>query len=169
MTQVNAKDTKLIFRQPTAKDGGQVWQLVKKTGVLDLNTSYCYIMLCDYFNDTCAVAEEDGQIVGYVSAFRSPKEPRVLFIWQVAVAESQRGKGVATSLILHLLKRTSCLEVDTIELTISPSNTASQALFHKIAKTLNCDIQVQCGYPNKWFPEGAHEREELYRIGPFLR
>ncbi len=159
-------DSTLTYRKPTAQDGQQVWQLVKDTGVLDLNSSYAYIMFCDYFADTCTVAEEAGKIVGFVSAFRSPKNPSALFVWQVAVDASQRGKGVATSLIQDVLKRESCQDVSALELTISPSNEASQSLFKRIARELNCEIKVSEGYPAAWFPGGAHEDEDVYQIGP---
>lgn len=159
-------DGKLTFRKPTGQDGKGVWQLVKDTGVLDLNSSYAYIMFCDYFADTCTVAEEQGRIVGFVSAFRHPAKADTLFVWQVAVDASQRGKGVATSLIQDILKRENCRDVRQIELTISPSNSASQALFKRIARELNSEINVSKGYPATWFPGGAHEDEDVYRIGP---
>jgi L-2,4-diaminobutyric acid acetyltransferase len=163
---VKTVDSTLTYRKPTAEDGQQVWQLVKDTGVLDLNSSYAYIMFCDYFAETCTVAVEEGKIVGFVSAFMKPADPSVLFVWQVAVDASQRGKGVATSLIKDVLKRKECKEIQMIELTISPSNEASQSLFKKVARELHCEINASEGYPATWFPGGAHEDEDVYRIGP---
>ncbi len=157
---------KLVYRKPTAEDGGKVWQLVKDTKVLDLNSAYSYIMFCDYFADTCVVAESDGEIVGFVSAFCPPENAATLFVWQVAVDSSQRGKGVATELLSSLMKREECKQVRTVELTISPSNKASQALFARLARELNAEINVHSGYAASLFPGGGHEDEDIYRIGP---
>ncbi|GIQ68975.1 diaminobutyrate acetyltransferase [Xylanibacillus composti] len=158
--------SKLVYRKPTAEDGGKVWQLVKDTQVLDLNSAYSYIMFCDYFADTCVVAESDGAIVGFVSAFCPPGNAETLFVWQVAVDSSQRGKGVATELLRVLMQREACRQVNMVELTISPSNQASRALFMRMARELNTDMNVRSGYAAALFPGGGHEDEELYQIGP---
>src|SRR5699024_11664859 len=88
-----------ICRQPTLEDGAQVWELVKSTGVLDLNSSYQYLMWCNYFSDTSVVVEQNDKIVGFISGFTNPKQTNTLFVWQVAVHESQRGKGLATKML----------------------------------------------------------------------
>ncbi len=80
------------FRVPGAEDGAKVWELIRQAGSLDLNSPYSYLMLCDYFRDTCVVAEDNFGIVGFLSAFRSQKREDTLFIWQVAVAGTHRKK-----------------------------------------------------------------------------
>ena len=59
----------LIWRSPSEEDGKDIWELVKSTRVLDLNSAYSYLLLSKYFCDTCVVAEVNGKIVGFVSAF----------------------------------------------------------------------------------------------------
>jgi diaminobutyrate acetyltransferase len=164
--EISNESGQLIFRKTEARDGPRAWQLVKDTGVLDLNSAYAYIVLCDYFSDTCAIAEEAGQAVGFVSAFRDPRDPSVLFIWQVAVDAARRGEGIALRMIRHVLQRASCRGVRTIELTIAPTNRASQGLFRKLARALGCEVEVRKGYEAAMFPGGAHEDEDVYRIGP---
>ena len=61
-------------------------------------------MLCEFYPETCAVVEEDQQIIGFVSAFRSPSSRDTIFVWQVAVHESYRGKGLGRKLLQELLK-----------------------------------------------------------------
>lgn len=53
------------FRVPGAEDGAKVWELIRQAGSLDLNSPYSYLMLCDYFRDTCVVAEDNFGIVGF--------------------------------------------------------------------------------------------------------
>lgn len=124
-------------------------------------------MLCKFFTDTCLVAEKDGSVVGFVSAFKQPQHPDVIFVWQIAVAESQRGKGLATTLLTELLKREESKKFTYLEATISPSNKASQALFHKLARELETRCQVSECFSADLFPGEEHEAELTHRIGPF--
>ncbi|MEW9670377.1 diaminobutyrate acetyltransferase [Ammoniphilus sp. 3BR4] len=155
------------FRRPDKEDGARIWELIKSTRTLDVNSAYCYLMLCEWFPDTCVIAEDNEQIVGFVSAFRPPETIDVIFVWQVAVHESQRGKGLGKRLLLELLNRKSCENIHYLEATVSPSNLPSQSLFKSLAKQLDCSCVVQDCFSVDMFPEPGHEAEPIYRIGPF--
>lgn len=159
----------IVFRAPNENDGAAIWNLVRETGVLDLNSAYSYLMLCKFFTKTCLVAEKDNAIIGFVSAFELPDDPKVIFVWQIAVAHSSRGKGLGKSLLLELLKRNEHYRF--LEATISPSNKASQALFHKLAEELDTECQVFECFSADLFPlehtNSRHETELTHRIGPF--
>jgi L-2,4-diaminobutyric acid acetyltransferase len=159
--------TKVMLRQPQEADGASIWRLVRNTGVLDVNSPYSYLMLCKFFSDTCVVAEHDGQIVGFVSAFLPPANPQTLFVWQVAVAKSQRGNGLGKALLQELIGREVCKNVCYLEATVSPTNFPSQALFRGLARDFatHCEI-LEC-FPAHLFPGGTHEPEMTFRIGPF--
>ncbi|KOR89273.1 diaminobutyrate acetyltransferase [Paenibacillus solani] len=154
----------LQFRKPSAEDGSRVWRLIKETAVLDLNSSYCYIMLCDLFKETCAVAEQNGELVGFVSAFQPSERKNTLFIWQIAVAESERGQGVGLSLLKQLLEREENAGIRTIEATVSTSNIPSRSLFAHLAKDLGSSYEEGNGYSAHLFPGNAHEDENWIRI-----
>lgn len=155
------------YRKPDKEDGGKVWELIRSAGTLDLNSAYCYIMLCDYFRDTCIVAEQDGKLAGFVSAFRPPGREDTLFVWQIAVASEYRGRGIGKALLQELLAGCGKPSVRYVEATISPSNQASRSLFASIAKRYGSVCNVEEGYPAELFPGGAsHEEECIYRIGP---
>lgn len=122
-------------------------------------------MTCDYFADTCAVAEQDHEIAGFVTGFITPNDPRTLFIWQIAVAETVRGKGLATSLVDFVLKQEVCSHVTQLEMTISPSNKSSLSLFQKITKNYNGVLNVNGkNYAPELFPGKSHEAEIGYRL-----
>lgn len=159
--------TLCIFRKPTLEDGSAVWKLVKSTGVLDLNSSYSYLMWCQNFGQTSVVVEQDDEIVGFVSGFIKPEKPDRLFIWQVAVDESQRGKGLASKMLQHILERDSCQNVHFVEATVTPSNIASQKLFRRLARNLDTHIHVSKCFGADDFPEEGHEDELTHEIGPF--
>lgn len=164
---IEGSTTGATFRKPNLDDGADVWELVKDIKVLDLNSSYSYLMWCSYFSETSIVVELNGKIVGFVSGFLKPTTPNRLFVWQVAVCESQRGKGYASSMVKQLLKRDACSEVRYIDTTVTPSNKASQKLFAGLARDLNTDIQVSPCFTANDFPEKGHEDEMIHQIGPF--
>lgn len=123
-------------------------------------------MWCKFFSDTSIVVEEEGDIVGFISGFIKPQTPHILFIWQVAVHESQRGKGLATRMLQNILNRTVCEDVQYLEATVSPSNTGSIHLFKGLAKKQDTTCNVRQCFTTDDFPGEGHEDEELYRIGP---
>lgn len=154
------------LRLPLIDDGKAIWNLVKETGVLDLNSAYAYLMLCKYFSDTCVVAEEQGRIVGFVSAFRSPKKQDILFVWQVAVAKNQRRKGLGTAMLKNILAREACKGVRFLEITVTASNTVAQKLYRKLANDLQASYEVADCFSVELFPGHSHEAEAMFRIGP---
>jgi L-2,4-diaminobutyric acid acetyltransferase len=154
------------YRQPGIHDGKAIWQLAVDSGKLDINSAYCYIMLCEYFADTCVVAEVDGKMVGFVTGYYPPGKPKTLFVWQIAVASAHRGGGIADGLLEHLLSSPSGRRAQFIETTISPSNKASLRLFDKLAVKLAAPSITAQGFSASLFPNGVHEDENLIRIGP---
>jgi L-2,4-diaminobutyric acid acetyltransferase len=105
-------------------------------------------------------------MVGFISGYLLPRRPDTLFVWQVVVAESVRGQGLALRMLNTLLERPACGDVDFVETTITASNTASQALFRKWAAQLPTGaVQTPCFDKHTHF-EGRHESEQLWRIGP---
>ncbi len=151
------------------EDGAKLWDLVRRTGVLDVNSSYSYLMMCEYFKNTCVIAENDSEIVGFVTAFIPPEKPDTIFVWQVAVDSSMRGEGLGSKLLQELIKMESCNDVQFLEATISPSNRPSFSLFRKFARDLDTHCQVTELFPEDAFPNSdeQHEKEMLNRIGPF--
>ena len=90
-----------------------MWELIRASKPLDENSMYCNLIQCDHFADTCVVAELDGEIVGWISAYIKPGEPETVFVWQVAVSEKARGMGVGSRMLTELLERDACRDVTT--------------------------------------------------------
>lgn len=164
---LNAQE--LTLRTASAEDGSEIWKLVNDTGVLDVNSSYAYVLLCDHFSETCVVAEQGGRVVGFVTAYCPPGQSDTIFVWQVGVARIARKQGIAKKLLRYLLKQPACEHVSFLETTISPSNQASQRLFRSFARDLSASCNVSEGFSADLFQFESHEPEHLYRIGPFRR
>ncbi|MDG5789703.1 diaminobutyrate acetyltransferase [Evansella sp. AB-P1] len=156
----------LTIGTPTKEDGSAMWELVNES-TLDLNSPYKYIMMCEYFAETCVVAKEKEKVVGFITAFIPPEKKDVIFIWQVGVHSSQRGKGIASKMLNELLTRNSCSDIKYLEATITPSNVASQSLFQRLARDLSTECEVSECFSEELFPGEGHEEELTYRVGPF--
>ncbi|QAS54315.1 diaminobutyrate acetyltransferase [Halobacillus litoralis] len=140
--------------------------MIEAIPILDLNSSYSYLLWCEFFSETSVIVNEGKETVGFISGFINPTSPDTLFIWQVAVAETERGQGLATKMIDSILNRQVCQSVEYVEATVSPSNQPSQKLFKGFAekKNVSCDISV-C-FEEDDFPGEEHEQENTFRIGP---
>jgi diaminobutyrate acetyltransferase len=153
------------FRSPTIEDGARLWQIAADSRVLDVNSSYSYVLWCRDFARTSIVAEDDGRVVGFVTGYLRPDAPNTLFVWQVAVDESQRGKGVGVTMLDHLLEDVAPESVTRLETTVSPDNAASIAMFTSLARRRGVPITKQTLFNPEHFPDN-HEAEELYVVGP---
>ncbi|MDX5332491.1 MAG: diaminobutyrate acetyltransferase [Gammaproteobacteria bacterium] len=153
----------ITYRPPSKEDGKSIHQLIRDSKTLDLNSAYLYFLLADHFRDTCVVAERDGQLVGFVSAYRLPARPDTLFVWQIGVDASTRGQGVASAMLQEYEQRPFFREIRRIELTISPSNKASQALFKRWAERLGTTLETQ-PYLTEDHLGASHEPELLYSM-----
>ena len=159
--------TEAVFlRVPTLKDGMDVFRLIENCPPLDRNSSYCNLLQCSHFAHTSIIAEEGGEIVGFVSGHVIPERLDTLFIWQVAVAERARGRGLALQMLTQILERSYCNSVAYVECSISPHNHASWALFRGVAKRLKAGFQSSSWMDKEVHFSGQHESEMLVRIGP---
>ena len=156
----------ISFRSPKANDGRALWSLVHKLGSLDNNSHYLYMLLGEHFSQTSILAEHDNKLAGFVSAYVKPEHTDTLFIWQIAVDPSYQKKGIALAMLKTLLNNLHSVSLTCIQATVTPSNTASRALFSSLAQSLHATIQEQLLFPKTYFTE-AHEDEILVSIGPF--
>lgn len=149
---------------PTPADGEGMWRLVESS-TLDTNSPYAYVLWGDHFAATSRVARIDDEVVGFVMGHRVPERPDVLFVWQVGVAESQRGCGLATRLLDEVWEANDGLTH--LEATVTPTNRASDLLFRGFARRHGAVVETSTVYGEDLFPaEQDHEAEVLYRIGP---
>ena len=156
----------IIIRKPELTDGQLIYDLIKISKPLDLNSLYSYLLITAHFNHTSVVAEKDQDIIGYVSGYQHPHENDTLFIWQVAVNPDMRGRGLATQMLQNILQREELKEIKYIEATITPSNKKSRKLFQRYAEQLKTEYKESPFLDKKLFSESDHEEEKLIRIGP---
>lgn len=153
---------------PRVEDGAAIWRIARDSEVLDLNSSYSYLLWCRDFAATSVVArDEGGSPIAFVTGYIRPERPEALVVWQVAVDESQRGKGLAGTLLDELTARVAKeLGITAIETTVTPDNTASDRLFTAFADRHGAALKREVLFDGGLFPDGVHQPEVLYRIGP---
>ena len=155
------QEPRVTFGTPTLNDGRHLWRMARDTGVLDLNSSYAYVLWCRDFAGTSVVARVDGQHAGFITAYLRPENPRILMVWQVAVDVQHRGRRLAARMLSHLADR---LDIDWVETTITADNQASDRLFRSFARDRAAELTREPLFTEEHFPDG-HDTEFLYRIG----
>lgn len=142
--------------------------LIRRSPPLDGNSDYCYLLLCSHFRDTCAIAvDRDGVVVGGLTAYLPPDRANTLFVWQLVVAESARGCGLAGRLVDAVLMRPQTRTVRWLETTVNPSNRASARVFERLASQRGVPVERSTLFSAAAF-SGDHEEEVQLRLGPFL-
>ncbi len=154
------------IRRPTPEDARDIWNLVRESDALDDNSPYAYLLLCSDFADCSIVAERDDKVAGFIVGYRPPRKPQTLFVWQIGVSPSQRGRGVGTQMLAALMERGLAEGARYLEATVTPSNGASRALFKRFASKLAARCHEGVAFSSDLFPSGSHEEEIRIRIGP---
>ncbi|MEV6396259.1 diaminobutyrate acetyltransferase [Streptomyces sp. NPDC051907] len=156
---------------PRVEDGAAIWRIARDSEVLDLNSSYSYLLWCRDFAATSVVARgADGAPIAFVTGYVRPDRPEALVVWQVAVDREHRGRGLAGVLLDALTARTvGARGIREIETTITPDNTASDRLFTSYAERHSAPLEREVLFDAALFPQqdaATHQPEVLYRIGP---
>lgn len=158
-------DIAISLRSPHLSDGAAMWRLTRATGVLDLNSSYQYLLWCRDFSATSVVAVSgDEALVGFITGFLRPDDPNTLLIWQVAVDDAARGHGLASRMLDHLVEATSAHYLET---TVTDDNVASKRLFASLAGRYGASHDITPLFTPEMYPDG-HDTEYLHRIGPLV-
>ncbi|MFD3522116.1 diaminobutyrate acetyltransferase [Streptomyces sp. NPDC058653] len=162
----------LRIEAPQVEDGAEIWRIARDSEVLDLNSSYSYLLWCRDFAATSVVARDtasgaDGAPIAFVTGYIRPERPEALVIWQVAVDSAHRGKGLAGTLLDALVTRVTDEQgITSVETTVTPDNTASDRMFHAFSERHGATLEREVLFDGELFPDGGHQPEVLYRIGP---
>lgn len=155
--------SEILFSKPLKENAKDIYNLIKRGGVLDLNSEYLYLLQCTHFSETCSVVTFNDEIIGFVSGYLLPNKSDTLFIWQVAVDERFRGQNIAFKTIMNIFNSNENIKY--ILSTVSPSNKSSQRVFEKLANHFNTKIENETAFSLEDFLN-SHEIEVQYLIGP---
>lgn len=157
---------KLVLRTPKSTDGYELNHLIAKCPQLDANSVYCNLLHCTHFATTSVAALLNNRLVGFISAYRPPADPKTLFIWQVVVDEMFRGHGIAKRMLNWLVARPDCKDAQKLDTTITLENGASRALFESFARDCGANIVKTILFNSEKHFAGKHEDEYLFCVSP---
>lgn len=156
-----------IIRACALDEAREVWELAANDPVMDTNSAYAYIMAADFWGETFLIArDEHGRLAGYVLGVQRP-DRKAVFVWQIAVAEHARRKGLGHRLLAALMTSAAPLGLTRLEATVAPANKPSAAMFKRFADDNGVPCEITEGYPGSAFPEPGSEGERMFEIGPF--
>lgn len=138
-------------------------QLVRKCSPLDIHTSYTYWLMAKYYNKSSFILEVNNKPCGYIMTIENSD---VVFIWQIAIIESQRKKGYSELLIDKVVEYAKNIRKP-IEITIDKNNINSTSAFKGYCSKNNysmISLEEQEIYNENNI---IHEKEILYHIDVF--
>jgi L-2,4-diaminobutyric acid acetyltransferase len=156
----------IILREPIAEDGPAVSALIASSPPLDGNSAYCNLLQCSDFAGTCVVAEREGRLLGWISAYRPPSHPDRIFVWQVAVAAEARGEGLGGRMLDALIARSASRGARELTTTITEANSASWGLFSAFARRHGAVLTRSPRFERDAHFAGAHDTEWQASIAP---
>jgi L-2,4-diaminobutyric acid acetyltransferase len=163
-SRMTAGKTNRMYNIRRAKRGDLegIYALVKETRVLDVHTPYTYWVMNEGYEKLMLVADNGGEIIGYVGGLSAFREPNATFIWQIGVLPSWQRRGIGMALLDKFVESSIKIGATKIYTTISDQNEASLLLFasftQKISKSLNI-IGIAAGL------ESVMEAETMYEFG----
>ncbi|MFJ6698470.1 diaminobutyrate acetyltransferase [Streptomyces sp. NPDC091272] len=166
------ENSSLEIDSPRVEDGAAIWRIARDSEVLDLNSSYSYLLWCRDFATTSVVARDrpGGDPIAFITGYVRPERPETLVVWQVAVDGEHRGRGLAGTLLEALTTKVAASHgISTVETTITPDNVPSDRLFTSYAERRGASLTREVLFDGGLFPADSgetHLPEVLYRISP---
>lgn len=136
------------IRKATQEDFLKIHRFTAGCPPLENYPEHVYKIILRYFGDCCFIAEEKGQITGFVMGIVSQNFKGTYFLWDIGVAPSYQGRGIGGKLVREAENELVKLGLTRIEVTIDPVNLSSQKLFEKmgyrnISEKVGRTIEVQ--------------------------
>ena len=157
----------IALRSATPDDGRAMWAMARDSGSLDLNSPYAYVLAGEHHAATSVVAvDEDGALAGFVTAYLPASEPDAVFVWQVAVDPSHRGKGLGRRLLHEVVDRGRARGARALTATVTPGNDASRRLFQAVASDRGALYDERPLFGADLFPGDDHEPEHRILVSP---
>lgn len=91
-----------------------------------------YHLFCKFFNNTCFVCEQDGEIRAFLLGFISQVDAAQGYIHLVAVDPSAQRQGLASKLYQRFFETARSLGARQVRLIVNPDNPGSLAFHEKL-------------------------------------
>jgi len=104
----------MLVRNAFPGDFLEVAKKSKEWADLVIERESIYHIMTEHFRDTCFIAEDRGEMIGYLLGFRSQSRPDEALIHLIHVAPHLRGNGIGSRLFnqfQYAAKRMGCKRI----------------------------------------------------------
>lgn len=160
-----------LLRAPKSEDASRITDLTEDLASGEAYATQGELMNNSAFRDTSVVAELDGEIVGFVSAYRLPYDPQTLFVWHADVAEAAQDRGFTSLMLGHLIRQEACVGVTRVQTMITSMDERAWTLFRQFARWQRSHMKIQSFITQALTLFTRHETDHLVTIllqGPKL-
>ena len=157
-----------ILREPKLEDGIAMYTLAMNSEKVDPLSQYGYLLFTQHFKETTAVAEKDGQVVGYLFGYIMPKKQDTLFLWQMEIHQSCQKLGLSLALAREIIERPFCDKIQYICGTVEEGNVPSRAFLKGLGRSYGCELQEKPFFLDEHFAF-PHDDEPMIYMGPIQR
>lgn len=151
-----------VLRTPEAEDTCRITDLADGFASGEAYAPQGDFMNNAAFRDTSVVAELEGEVVGFVTAYRLPYDPQTLFVWHADVAEAARDRGLASRMLGHLMRQEACVGITRVQTTITSMDERAWTLFRRFARWQCSHMEIQPFITRALFTR--HEADHLVTV-----
>jgi ribosomal protein S18 acetylase RimI-like enzyme len=120
----------MLIRNARETDFVSCVQIARKAWPEFKERESIYHLFCKFFNNTCFVCEQDGEIHAFLLGFISQVDGSQAYIHLVAVDPSAQRQGFASKLYQKFFEKAHALGAQVVRLIVNPDNPGS-LVFHK--------------------------------------
>lgn len=147
----------MLVRALEERDISAIKEIIKEGHpYLGPNGYYIYWMAANLYKGYSFVAEEEGNVCGFVTALPNPDE-KAMFVWQLGVAKNMRKKLVAYQLLSAVWNHGSEKGYLGIITSINANNQASQNSFKKVAREHGLEWKIIGKFEADGFEEDLYK------------
>lgn len=153
----------VIVRESQEKDVNDIYNLVPNLAPLTPHTRYTYWNLFRNFAESCFIAVNENQLIGFITSHPTTSPPNEWFIWQAGIMPEYRGTGLIDNLqdrVIEVARQSGALAINT---SIETDNLRSLGAFSRMAVRLGTTMDEVIRF--NLTPENPSTSDEvLYRM-----
>ena len=131
----------VMIRQSQEQDTNAIYDLVPKLSPLTPHTRYTYWNLFRNFGDSCFIATNQEQPVGFITSHPTTTPSLEWFIWQAGILPEYRGNGLIDSLQDHVIDAARNSGAVALNTSIETDNPRSFGAFSRMAVRLGTTME----------------------------
>ncbi len=129
----------MLVRNAFPNDFLEIANKSKEWADLVVERESIYHIMVEHFKNTCFIAEDRGEMIGYLIGFRSQTHPEVAIIHLIEVAPRLRGNGVGRRLYNQFMIAVKAMGCTSITALGKPENKYCSAFYSAMGFSVGDD------------------------------